>query len=149
VASINNRGFANLLILPLVALIIAGFFVLFQSKFKNTTSESLGKITPQIKNEVSLSIIGSELLAEGKVTSKEQDPYSNDSQSSLDLTLTSGQLVKVIIPSKDSLCDAKGIMDSYNLTRVNENVEVFGKITRKNEITLCDSQKYYLKILPS
>lgn len=143
-----RKGFVSLLLLPIFALII--IFVALKV-FDKTIFETGVKTTQEtgakVIEESTLGIVGTNATISGQIISKDPNLIAGDRDGILQLKTLSSKTIRVIIPSSGILCETKKAVEVFNSVDIGDNVESFGKVTQKNEITLCDSDKYYLKIL--
>jgi hypothetical protein len=141
------KGLISLLLLPILALVI--IFValkVFDKTIFETDVETTQKTAIEIVEESTLGIVGSNVTVSGQIISKDPNLTAGDKDGILQLKTLTAKTIKIIVPSSERLCSTKGAIENFNLANVGDNVEVFGRVTQKNEITLCDSDKYYLKI---
>lgn len=143
-----RKGFVSLLLLPILALVI--IFVALKV-FDKTIFETGVKTTQEtgakVIEESTLGIVGTHATVSGKIVSKDPNLAIGDRDGILQLKTLTSKTIKIIVPSAERLCETKKPLEIFNSVNIGNNVEVFGKVTQKNEITLCDSDKYYLKIL--
>lgn len=143
-----RKGFVSLLLLPIFALVI--IFVALKV-FDKTIFETGVKTTQEtgakVIEESTLGIVGTNATVSGQIINKNPDLLNGDKSGILQLKTLTAKTIKVIIPSKEIICETKDASEIFNSVNIGNNVEVFGRVTQKNEITLCDSDKYYLKIL--
>lgn len=103
--------------------------------------------TWQEMQEPVVSPVGKEVNVRGEVTDLDVEPLYRDGDGRLRLRTEDGRKVTVRFPAAERICDTVGMLDVFFRTKIGDEVEVFGKVTNRNEITLCDSADYYLKIM--
>lgn len=143
-----KKGFISLLVLPILALVI--IFValkVFDKTIFETGIKTTQETGTKVIEESTLGIVGSNVIVSGQISSKNPNLAIGNRESILQLKTLSSKTIKIIIPSSEILCETKKAIEVFNSVNIGDNVEAFGRVTQKNEITLCDSDKYYLKIL--
>lgn len=96
---------------------------------------------------VSSLVVGQEVTVKGKVTNLNAEPLTRDGDGILLLLTNDGNRITVRFPAYEKPCGTTGVIETFSRTRIADEVEIFGKVTGKKEITLCGSSSYYIKIV--
>jgi len=90
---------------------------------------------------------GNEMRVTGKVVHVGTELRQSYHYSILDLQTVEGINVTISVPFEGFLCEAFGVGHEVARAKRGDEVELFGKVTGGDELNLCDSPSYYLKII--